>query len=294
MMEQQSIYQKQQKLTLVQLLMELPNLAAVTISAIFSHSLIVWLDFIDSLENAMSECLVILMSHKMCRDLSYEYNYGVGKIEAMSALFCDSLKLCGLISVMVFSCIQIFNPSKPSDVLIYVILLKVVNVLFDAVFVRSQYKIKKDECTNIAQSEYIAVVSAFLFDAATLVSILLVWLMRNNVISWYISPVLSIIISIVLTVICVNHVRKAVYEIADRTLPEEEQLKILKVLSMHDKEYSSFNSIKSRYNGTVVNVDISIGFSPDTTFEKISSLQKTLQEELSKEIENCRITIIIE
>ena len=58
-MEQQSVYKKQQKLTGVQFLMELPNFAAICISAILSHSMLVWLDFIDSLGNVMSELLVI-------------------------------------------------------------------------------------------------------------------------------------------------------------------------------------------------------------------------------------------
>ena len=91
-MEQQSVYKKQQKLTGVQFLMELPNFAAICISAILSHSLLVWLDFIDSLGNVMSELLVIILSRKMCRDLRYEYNYGVGKIEAMTTLLCDSIQ----------------------------------------------------------------------------------------------------------------------------------------------------------------------------------------------------------
>ncbi|MCI5751061.1 MAG: cation transporter [Oscillospiraceae bacterium] len=293
-MEQQSVYKKQQKLTVMQFLMELPNTAAVTVSAIASHSLIVWLDFIDSLGNAMSELLVILLSRKMCRDLRYEYNYGVGKIEAMTALFCDSIKLCGLLAVMVLSVIQIMVPQKPSDVLIYVILFKVLCVILDAGFVRSQYKIKKENPSSIAQSEYIAVVSALLFDAGALVSLFCVWIMRNSIVSGYISPVLSMLIAVYMFIICVKHVRQAISELSDKTLPEEEQLKILKVITKHDDEYSSFGSIKSRYNGTEVIIDISMSFSQSTTYSEIAALQKAMQEELSGEIENCHIAIIIE
>ncbi|MGN0648828.1 MAG: cation diffusion facilitator family transporter [Oscillospiraceae bacterium] len=293
-MEPRSVYKKQQKLTAVQFLMELPNLVAVTVSAIASHSLIVWLDFIDSLGNAMSECLVLLLSRKMSRDLRYEYNYGVGKIEAMTALFCDSIKICGLLAVAVISVLELFFPQRPSDVLIYVIVFKVVCVLLDAGIVRSQYKIKKENPTNIAQSEFIAVVSALLFDAGALVSLLLVWILRNSIVSWYISPALSFAIAIVLLIICVNHIRKAISELSDKTLPEEEQMKILKVLTKHDYEYSSLNSIKSRYNGTEVNIDLSVSFFPDTTFTEIAAFQCALQEELAAEIEGCHVAVVIE
>ena len=100
--------------------------------------------------------------------------------------------------------------------------------------------------------------------------------MRNHVLSWYISPVLSLGIAIYMIVLCLRHIRRAVSELSDKTLPEEEQLKILKVLTRHDKEYSSFGGIKSRYNGASVTVDISVTFSPDTRFEAISQFQKEL------------------
>ena len=293
-MEQQSIYKRQQKLTFLVALMDLPNLIAVTISAIASHSLLVWLDFIDSVGNVMSECLVVILSRHISQDLRYAYNYGVGKIEAMTALFCESITLCGLLSVMGFSIFQLFSPSKPSDFLVFVVLLKVINVLVDALFLREQAKIKKESSTHITQSEYIGDVNALLFDAGALVSLLCVWLMRNYAFSWYISPVLSLGIAIYMFVLCLRQVRQAISELSDKTLPEEEQLKILKVLTRHDKEYSRFVGIKSRYNGTSVTVDISVTFSPDTRFEAISRFQKELQEELSREIENCCVAVVID
>lgn len=293
-MEQQSVYKRQQKLTFLLILTELPNFVAVTISAIVSHSLLVWLDFIDTAGNVMSECLVVILSRHISRDLRYAYNYGVGKIEAMTALFSESITLCGLLSVMGFSIFQLFSPNKPSVFLVFVVLLKVINVLVDALFLGEQIKIKKESSTHITQSEYIGNVNALLFDAGALVSLLCVWLMRNLAFSWYISPVLSLGIAIYMFALCLRHIRQAISELSDKTLPEEEQLKILKVLTRHDKEYSRFGGIKSRCNGTSVTVDISVTFSPDTRFEAISRFQKELQEELSREIENCRVAVVID
>lgn len=293
-MEQQSVYKKQQKLTFLLILMELPNFVAVSISAIVSHSLLVWLDFIDSAGNVLSECLVMILSRHISRDLRYEYNYGVGKIEAMTALFCESITLCGLLFVMGSSVAQLFSPEKPSDFLVFVVVLKVINVLVDAMILREQAKIKNESSTHITQNEYISDVNALLFDAGALVSLLCVWLMRNLVFSWYISPILSLGIAIYMFVICLRHVRQAIIDLSDKTLPEEEQLKILKVLSGHDKEYLLFGGIKSRYNGTDVMVDISVEFSPDTRFEEISRFQNELQKELSREIENCCVAVVID
>ena len=45
--EQNDSYQNQQKVSFLTFLAELPNFVAVTVSAIVSGSLIVWMDFVD-------------------------------------------------------------------------------------------------------------------------------------------------------------------------------------------------------------------------------------------------------
>ena len=293
-MEQQSVYKKQEKMTFLALLAELPNLAAVTVSAIISQSLLVWLDFVDSLGNVLSCSLVTILSHRLTKDLRYTYNYGIGKVEAMTALFSEGIELCGLLIVGIASVHQLAVPKKPSDFLIWVVALKVINVSVDAVLLKGQANITKGSTTYVTREEYLSKLSAFLFDAGELVSVLCVWLIREYRISWYISPILSLGITVYMFWSCLKHLRKAISALLDKTLPEEDQMKILKALSRHHAEYNSFGTIKSRCIGTSVAIDIFISFSPDTTFEKIETLQKQLQAELAEEIQNCRVSIVID
>lgn len=293
-MEQQLIYKKQEKMTLLSLLMELPNLVAVTVSALISRSLLVWLDFVDSLGNVFCCGMVTILSHRMTHDLRYTYNYGVGKIEAMTALFSEGVELCGLAIVGISSACQLAKPQRPSDFLIWVVVLKIINVLVDGALLFGQSKVQENGSTYVTKGEYLSKFAAFLFDAGALLSVLLVWLLRNYKISWYVSPVLSLGVSGCMLVSCLKHLRTAISELSDETLPEEEQMTILKALARHNAEYTGFGSIKSRSVGQSVSIDLSISFSPDTPFEAISCLQKALQEELSAQIPNCRLSIVID
>lgn len=281
-------------MTFLALLMELPNLAAVTVSAILSQSLLVWLDFVDSLGNVLSCSLVAVLSHRMTKDLRYTYNYGIGKVEAMTALFSEGMEVCGLLIIGGASVRQLAVPKKPSDFLIWVVVLKAVNVAVDAALLKGQASITKNNTTYVTREEYLSKLSAFLFDAGELVSVLGIWLMRDYRISWYISPVLSLGIAIYMFWSCLKHLRKAVSALLDATLPEEDQMKILKVLVRHHAEYDRFGTIKSRKVGTVVIIDIFVSFSPETPFGKIEVLQKQLQTELAAEIPNCRVSIVID
>lgn len=290
---QQGAYKKQQKITGLQFLTELPNFVLVLLSAIASHSLILWLDFVDTLGNLLSETIVTVQSRRMSRDLRYEYNYGIGKIESLTTLFTSAIELGGLLCIVVVSALQIVSPESPSELLIYAAALKVVNVLFDLWFLRGQAKIRSVNPSIIAESEYVGNIGALAFDGAALLALLVVWLLRGHRVSWYVSPILSLVIALVMMVFCVKHIRHAMTELADKTLPEEDQLKILKVLNRHNGEYRSFDSVRSRYTGTTVTVDLAVTFDEGTTYRQIEAFRDAVQRELMEEICNCRVSVIV-
>ena len=290
---QQEAYKRQQRITGLQLLSELPNFVLVLLSAIVSHSLIVWLDFVDTLGNLLSEVIVTVQSRRMSRDLRYEYNYGVGKVEALTAFFTGAIELSGLLCIAVVSVMQIVSPESPSDLLIYVVALKVVNVLFDLWFLRGQAKIRAVNPSAIAETEYLGNIGALAFDGGALLALLAVWLLREHHVSWYVSPVLSLVIALVRMVFCVKQIHHAMMELADKTLPEEEQLKILKVLNRHNGEYRRFDSIRSRYTGTTVTVDLAVTFDEETTYRQIEAFRDAVQRELVEEIPNCCVSVIV-
>ncbi len=293
-MNQEKGYQKQQKLSIVSFIYEIPNVIMVMLSAIVSNSILTWLDFVDSLGKVVSDGLIVVQSRKMSHDLKYEYNYGVGKLEAMTTFFCQSIEIGGLLCVIIISLMEIIHPEKPSDLLIYVVGLKVINILVDGIFVYQQNKIHKENPSTVSESELFADIGEILFDVVTFVSILIAWLLRNHPLTWYISPILSILISIYLLSICSKHIRHVFNELTDRTLPEEKQLLILKAISQFNDVYHHFGSINSHYNGIYVDIDVRVEFLPETTYLEIEQFRENLEKELKKDISNCRVSISIE
>ena len=280
-------YKKQKNLSSAQFLAELPSFIALVASAILSRNLLVFIDLFDSFIYLISLGLIVVLSKKLTKDLKYEYNYGVGKIEAISSLFCDGIAFFGLLITIGLSVNSIIFPEQPSDFVIAVVGLKVINVGFDAVFFIEQRKIIKLHQSAISKANYVEALSSLLFDSVTLVSLFVIWLFRDNSIGGYISPIISIFIAIYLMFGYVKRTKQALDELTDKTLPEEYQIKILNKLSKFYDEYSMFYSINSRKNGDIINIDIHLSFDKDTTFDRIINLKKELQLELVKEINNC-------
>jgi divalent metal cation (Fe/Co/Zn/Cd) transporter len=286
-------YEKQKNLSFAQFLAETPSFIAVLVSAILSKTILVFVDLLDSFGNILRTAMVTILSKKLSKDLRFEYNYGVGKIEAIASLMCDGIVMFGLLVTLGLSVYSIIFPEQPSDLVIAVVGLKVINVSFDTAFFVKQRKILKTHRSAISETNYAAALAALLFDSITLVSLLVMWLLRNNTVGGYISPVISIFVAIYLMHGCIKRARRALDELTDKTLPEEEQMKILNILIRYYSSYSQFHSINSHKSGDVTKIDLHLSFENDTTFEEILTLKKQMQEELDSRVGNCIVNIIV-
>lgn len=238
--------------------------------------------------------LIIFLSKKLRKDLRYEYNYGVGKIEAISSLFCDGMAFFGLLFTLGLSVHAIIVPEQPSDLVIAVVGLKVINVSFDTVFFVKQRKITKIHNSALSKANYAEALSSLLFDSVTLVSLFAIWLLRDNPIGSYISPVVSIFVAFYLMSGYIKRTRQSMDEITDKTLPEEQQMKILSILTQHYEDYSQFHSINSQKSGDITRIDIHLSFEKGTSVDEVISLKKKMQDELNQLFENCSANIIVE
>ena len=203
-------YIKQYRLSLVQFLSELPNFFLLIASVLLTGSLIIWMDFLDSLGNVLRTATAALVARHLYRKLHQEEHHSISKIENLAVLFCDGLVMCGLMVGVALSIYEIITPHRPSDLLIYVTGLKVVNVAFDGVFWYEQGKIRKNHAGLLSQSNYVAALGMLLFDAVELLSILLIWACKNSPWTWYFSPVISMLIAVYLGYQCVGRLGQAV------------------------------------------------------------------------------------
>ena len=292
-MSNKSGYKQQQNLSIAQLLAELPSFVAVLVSAILSRNLLVYVDLLDSSMYLISLVLIVVLSKKLTKDLRYEYNYGVGKIEAIASLLCDGMGCFGLLITLGFSVQAIIRPEQPSDFVSAVVGLKVINVSFDTAFFVKQRKITKIHSSAISNANYAEALSALLFDSVALVSLFVMWLLRNHPIGGYISPVVSIFVAIYLMSGYVKRIRQALTELTDKTLPEEEQMKILSILTRHYDSYSQVHSVNSHKSGDCIRIDMHLSFERNTSFEEILTLKKQMQDELDSQFGNCIVNIIV-
>lgn len=286
-------YKQQRNLSSLQLLAEAPFFIANLLSALFSGTILLYVDLMDSLNYIIRNAMVILLSNKLSKDLRYEYNYGIGKIEAISSIFGDGIVLFGMFLTLCLSVYSFFYPNKPSEFLIAVVGLKFYDILWDLAIFAKQRKIFKLTPSTLSETNYAAAYGDLLFDSFAWISLLVMWLLRNTPIGGYISPVVTVFVAGYLIVGCVKRIKTSLNELTDKTLPEEQQLKILKALTKHYDSYLQVHSIDSRKIGEITRIDINLSFKDNTSVEDVINLQNQMKDEFDSQFGNCIVKITL-
>ena len=293
-MSEKNGYKQQRNLSSVQLLAEAPFFIVSLLSAIFSGTILLYVDLMDSLNYIIRNAMVTILSNKLSKDLRYEYNYGIGKIEAISSLFGDAIVLFGMLLTLFCSVYSFFYPSKPSEILIAVVGVKLYDVMWDLAIFNKQRKILKINPSALSESNYAAAFGDLLFDSFACFSLLVMWLLRNSFIGVYISPFVSVFVALYLIVGCIKRIKASLNELTDKTLPEEQQMEILKVLTKYFDSYSQLHSIDSRKIGEITRIDISLAFENETKVEEVIKLQKQMKDDFNSRFGNCIVKITME
>ena len=286
-------YRSQMRLTMLSLLGELPNFFALLFSAIGTKAVLVYVDLIDTGSNLMRNSLVAVISSKLRKDLRFKYNYGVGKIEAMVSLFCDFFMVISLMIILGFAIHDLIDPRPAEDFMLFVVCVKLVNITGDVFVYWRQRKICKGTDNLVFRSSLTVAMKNLLFDLISFGALVLMTLFGQYRLIWYVSPVASMLLGGYLLVVTVQRLRSTVNEVLDRSTDEETQQQIMRTLTRFYDEYESIENIQSRISGNIVMVDLTLGFSADTTYEELQALADQFAGALSEKIPKCKVTLRI-
>lgn len=260
-------FKEQRKVAAVSFATEFINLVLVSISAVMAASMLVWADAVLSLAaTAYPLLLLIVLSTMMHKDHADKYNYGTARIETLTSLCCDVLVVFGLFATCVASIPSILRPEPPQDGLLLFVILKVINLAVDLVLLFGQLKLRnmnKGELNNTVLAIY---VQNTVSDSMVLVAGLACYLLVRFKWSWYISPVVAIVMGIVFIVSRLKHLRQLVGELVDASAPFEDQQRVFDlVLDDHDG-IKRVHAVNMHSLNQVVHVDVDVDFKPETTY----------------------------
>jgi len=288
-------YKKQQYLAAFSFLVETACFVALIFSACMTRSLLVIVDVVDSAAIVLNYVLLFFTSRMLQRNLSWDYNYGIGKIEAIVSIVCDCFTIIGIVITAGYAVVGIFRPEQVSDLLIAVAGLKLVYVVGDLIaYIIQKRLIMKEGRSRVFESELMSLWKELVFDTAGLAALLLVYFLRHYAWSCYLSPVITLLLAVYVLVNAFRHIKSGLFEVLDKSLEEEYQLFFTTLLARFMDRYETFEAVDSRRSGDTTYVDFHLTFTPETTYAQIRELADELDADIAQKMEGCDVNIIID
>ncbi|MDR0454859.1 MAG: cation transporter [Deferribacteraceae bacterium] len=286
-------FKAQERISLIELLLELPNIIAITTLALLSGSLILALDAFESLGNVMQAGISGALSKKLQSSDKFKYDYGMGKIEAFGGFLATAFLFVGLLVVLMVSIRRLIEPSVLGDSLFLAIFVKIINVSIDVWLYIKQLKLTKSINSSFIRSNLVLALKSLVFDTVSLTTISVAYFFRSE--SWivYVEPIVCIFCIAFLAYGGVKIIKETTSDLLDKTLDEAEQMQILKCMSKIFLGIKGFGGIRSRRSGHRVYIDLMVTFDNDKTYAEIYKEMETFDIAVNEIIPDSVTAIVI-
>lgn len=290
---QKNVLAEQKKVAILLIIYRIPEFVTSLIAAAASGSMVVWLEFIENASILIPGIIIVILSGKLSQNLKFTFNYGTGKVEAISALSCEMFDLAGIFCVVFFAIRKIIMPDIEEDFLAFALVVSIIGLLIDIFIYYKEKSFVEKEHSRMIHSAFVAARNEFVFDAISIVTLIIGIIFEKK--SWirYFSPIVCVVVSLPLAYIVVHHLTDAIRELSDLTLDEESQLKILKALNEFYEYYDELGEIKSRISGNDQYVDIELCFKQDMPFREVSKVSEDIRKRVSDEIGGGIVNVVI-
>ncbi|MCR4590981.1 MAG: cation transporter [Lachnospiraceae bacterium] len=285
---------EQYKIAVLLVIWKIPNFVTSFVAACASRSMVLWLEFIENASIFVPGIILLILSRKLNKNLKFKYNYGTEKVEAITALSCEMFDLAGLFCIVLFAVRKLMHGSEEGEeYLLFALIVSIIGFLIDIFIVNKEKKLVSVNHSKMLHTAYISAQKEFVFDIISMITLVIEIIFVGR--SWisYFAPAVSIVLAIPFSLLVIKNLKKSLIDLTDLTLDEENQLRILKILSEFYEEYETLGEIKSRMNGEKIYVDIELSFRGDRCFRDIRKTVAAMKERVTEELGKCTVNVII-
>lgn len=226
---------------------------------------------------------------------TFRFPYGAGKLEDFSAFLCGALYVPSGVYMAYDAATRIIHPQDVGYVLSTIpIALSATRMVILYLVVRRLARRTRAQ-SPLLRAYLLDYRVGVLSDVGVLSAFAVGWVFVNQgivAVGNRVDPVIGLAISLYMVWVGVSLVRRNFRALMDLPLPEDEQLRIMKVLARHYAEYETIGTVYSRASGKLRFVEIELVFAGDRTLAQIDALGDEMERGLADELPGLTFRII--
>ena len=272
-----------------------PFTALFVVTAVPSHSATLVVYAVLSAIALSVQTFTVYALRQVLRQNEYEFPYGAGKLEDFSAFVCHLLYIPTGLFMAYDAITRIVEPHAVR----YAISL--IPVLLSACRTTVLYYLSRRlvRSTHLASPILKALGGDYetgaLGDIGVIIAFVIGFQLVNSGMTAAgnrVDPVIGLVISLYIVWGGASMLRRNFRSLMDLPLPEDEQIRVMKVLAGHYADYETIGTIYTRASGKLRFVEIEMVFARGRTIEEIDAVSEAMEADLAAELPGLSFRII--
>ena len=220
------------------------------------------------------------------------YDFGMGKVEQILSLMVAVLLCVSMTFIWYKALTQTETVAHPVDTLSFVAVgMAFLNLFANLAPLPPLYRALKTGRSVLVAAQFRAKVAKSIGSVVVTVCVALNQLSGNAGLAWWADRAGVAIVSIVTLHAAWELLKSAIPDLLDRTLPEDQQIKINQVLARHYDSYEALKWCQSRQSGSEMEVHVGLGFAAHIPFGDVARIARAVVDDIEAAIPGSRVTV---
>lgn len=272
----------------------IPLLILCTITGVLSNSITILaiaftygLSFIVQLF-AFKSIRTIVKSNTM------QFPYGTGKLENFSAIVYGCLAIPASLFIIYSSVMRFITP--PASILFGIAQIPLIPSLVRSILMfRKSRQLMKASESPMVHSYYVNFKISTLLDTGVMISMgvaLALVTSGHEHIAYLLDPAISSLLAAYMLFCGVSLTIGNFRVLIDLPLPEDDQLRIMRILAQEYSSYENIGNIYTRFSGRTRFIELELYLKEDLSLEQIMNLRQRIETRLRKHFRDVRFALI--
>ena len=293
MKEQSDDYKALFKLTLMNFLLTgVLALGFMTYLYFTSHSLLFLIQVVSNIGSTVVLGMYALLLKRQADNKSYEYEYGLGKFEALGTFAGFIIQDVNLIILAVLSVNDFIHADREVSFGVLEFAYPIAVVIYDVVIIMT-LKRKSSRDNGIIKSQIVDCLNEGLQLTVSLTIMTLICLFPNVMGIYRFQYIICLVIIGYTFYLSLDPIKRSAYSLLDKCTDETVSQKILSALTANYELYEYFDTYRTRVSARTTFIDIFIGYEADLTMKEILQRNNKISEDIKELIPNAVVNCIL-
>lgn len=261
--------------------------------AYLSGSVTLYADVIKSGNEILSTFFSWFALRKMSADGSHVYDYGMGKYENLTGIITGIIMFLSFVLVFGITIFKLQNPSLLHEESTHLaIIMMFIGFCVNIWLWREKNQIAKKELSPVMESQARLFKTKAHTDLVVLIALVIVMSLSEYEWAVYIDPLASFVVIGLFLLSGYRTISRSLPDLLDKTIDEELQLVVVRILAEFFDDYEAFHGVKSRRSGKYIYIELFLEFDGNKPMSEVMDSITRIKKSLEQEIPRSSVSII--